>query len=142
MQTPQGSIHRCKAMPSGATLRVLIVDDERNIADSLALILQSRGHMVRAAYSGEDAVLIAQSFHPHAVVSDVVMRGMSGVDLAIWLANNRPDCKVLLVSGDADAFPMVEESIRRGHAHTILTKPFHPQRILDFLATCVPSASA
>jgi CheY-like chemotaxis protein len=61
----------------------LIVDDQQNIADSLALILQKRGHIVRAAYSGEDAVLIAQSFQPHAVVSDVMMYGMSGVELAI-----------------------------------------------------------
>jgi DNA-binding NtrC family response regulator len=123
-------------MPSGPTLRVLIVDDQQNIADSLALILQKRGHIVRAAYSGEDAVLIAQSFQPHAVVSDVMMYGMSGVDLAIWLAEHCPECKVLLMSGNADAFPIVEESIRGGHAHTILAKPFQPQSIFDFLATC------
>lgn len=128
-------------MLSGPGLRVLIVDDEHNIADSLSMILRTRGYIVRTAYSGEDAVLIAQSFQPHAAVTDVVMPGMSGVDLTIWLAEHCPECKVLLMSGNADAFPMVEESIRRGHAHTILTKPFHPQRILDFLATCAPSAS-
>jgi DNA-binding NtrC family response regulator len=125
-------------MPPGPTLRVLVVDDERNIADTLSMIVQMRGHGVRAAYSGEDAILIAQSFQPHAVVSDVVMSGMSGLDLAAWLAEHCPECKVLLVSGNLGAFPMIEESIRRGHAHTILTKPVHPQQILDFLATCAP----
>ena len=125
-------------MPTGPTIRVLVVDDERSIADTLALIFQSRGHAVRAAYSGEDAVLIAQSFQPHVVVSDVVMPGMSGVELAIWLADNCPECKVLLMSGNASAFPLVEEGIRRGHALTILPKPFHPQQILDFIATCTP----
>jgi DNA-binding NtrC family response regulator len=125
-------------MPSGPTLRVLIVDDEHNIADTLALILQKRGHIVRAAYSGEDAVLIAQSFEPHAVLSDVVMYGMSGIDLAIWLAEHCPECKVLLVSGNVDASSMVDDSIRLGRAHTVLAKPFHPQTVLDFIATCTP----
>jgi YesN/AraC family two-component response regulator len=129
-------------MPSDPTLRVLIVDDEHNIADTLALILEKRGHVVRTAYSGEDAVRIAQSFHPHAVVSDVFMPGMTGIDLAIWLAENCPDCKVLLISGNASAFPMVEESIGRGHTHSILTKPVHPMQIIDFVASCAPLPSA
>ena len=126
-------------MPTGPTIRVLVVDDEHNIADTLCLILQSRGHAVRAAYSGEDAVLIAKNFQPHVVVSDVIMLGMNGVDLAVWITDNYPGCKVLLMSGNAGAFPLVEESIRRGHAHAILTKPFHPQEILDFIATSTRS---
>jgi DNA-binding NtrC family response regulator len=125
-------------MPSEPRLRVLIVDEERKISDSLSMILETRGHFVRTAYSGEEAVAIAPSFQPDGVVSDVFMYGMNGVDLAIWLAEHFPDCKVLLVSGNAGAVPMVEDSIRRGHAHTILTKPFDPQKILDFLATCDP----
>jgi DNA-binding NtrC family response regulator len=129
-------------MPSGPTIRVLVVDDERNIADTLCLILQTRGHMVRAAYSGEDAVLIAQSFRPHAVVSDVIMSGMTGLDLAMWIAEHCPECKVLLLSGNASAFPMVEESIRRGHMHTILAKPIHPREIMDFVASCAPPPDA
>jgi DNA-binding response OmpR family regulator len=73
------------------SLRVLVVDDERNIADTLAPIHQTRGHRVRTAYSGDAAVLIALNFQPNAVVSDVVMPGMSGLDLADWFAEHCPE---------------------------------------------------
>jgi|UPI00047E343E DNA-binding response OmpR family regulator len=117
-------------------LRVLVVDDERLIADTLALILQAHGYNVRQAYSGEDAVSLAERFVPHAVVSDVVMPGMNGIDLAIWFSFNCPNAKMLLVSGKEAAVPMLEASSRRGYTHTILAKPVHPTEILNFVATC------
>lgn len=119
-------------------MRILIVDDEPSIADSLALILKTHGYTVRSAYSGQAAVFIAQAFHPDAVISDVVMPGGSGLDLANWLSMHCPETKVLLVSGNHDAAPMTEEAARRGLPSSILPKPVHPATILEFLASCVP----
>jgi DNA-binding NtrC family response regulator len=121
-------------------LRVLVVDDERSIADSLGLILQVRGHRARVAYSAEEALLIADEFKPQALISDVVMPGMSGIELAVYFSEQHPECKVLLVSGNAIGFGLVEESVRRGHYHSILPKPIHPAQILEFLSTCAPTA--
>lgn len=109
-------------------LRVIVVDDERSIADSLALVLMSRRHSVRVAYSGEDAIELLSSFVPHAVISDVMMPGMSGVDLAEYLAVNIPECKTLLVSGITDD--------SGGTLRPILPKPVHPAQILRFLDSC------
>jgi DNA-binding NtrC family response regulator len=121
-------------------MRVLVVDDETSIADSLSLILQARGHRARVAYSAEEAILISDEFVPQALISDVVMPGMNGLDLAAYFDERYPACKVLLISGNAIGFGLVEESVRRGHYHSILPKPIHPTQILQFLATCVSAA--
>jgi DNA-binding NtrC family response regulator len=115
--------------------RVLIVDDEISIPDGLSLILRARGHRARVAYSAEEAILISENFVPQALISDVVMPGMNGLDLAAYFDERYPACKVLLISGNAVGFGLIEESARRGHYHSILPKPIHPAQILQFLAT-------
>lgn len=121
-------------------MRVLVVDDEKSIADSLCLILQARGNRARACYSAEEAITVSDEFTPDVLISDVVMPGMNGLDLAIYFSERYPACKVLLISGNAIGFGLVEESVRRGHYHTILPKPIHPVQILQFLTTCASAA--
>ena len=70
--------------------RVLIVDDERNIADTLAMVFKMKGHEAIAAYSAESAVELIETFEPDIVLSDVIMGRMTGVDLAIYLSRARP----------------------------------------------------
>lgn len=118
--------------------RVLVVDDERDIADSLVLILGMSGHTARAAYTAEEAIELAPHFQPDAVISDVMMPGMSGVDLSVWFAEHHPECKVLLVSGRNSAALLLEASRKDGNDHKILPKPVHPTEILAFVATCTP----
>ena len=116
-----------------APFRVLVVDDERIIADSLVLILRGRGFDSRAAYSGEDAVEQALAWNPHAVIADVVMGKMDGVALAIFLAKTLPSCKVLLMSGNIATERLLNESKKLGHDFPIVAKPFNPDSILEFL---------
>src|SRR5580658_4919002 len=105
-------------------LKVLVVDDQRIVADSLALILRGRGYDSRAAYSGEEAAEVALAWNPDAVISDVVMGKMDGVALAIYLGQALPSCKVLLMSGDIATEQLMDESKRLGHDFPILAKPF------------------
>jgi DNA-binding response OmpR family regulator len=128
--------------PPPNTLRVLIVDDEKTIADTLTWIMRRKGFSARTAYSGEQAVNIALGFQPHAVVSDVMMRGMSGLQLAMWLKANCPNCKVLLVTGHSSGFGMIEPYLDKGYFDGVLPKPVHPTEILDFVTGCAPSTPA
>jgi DNA-binding NtrC family response regulator len=123
-------------------LRVLIVDDVRPIADSLSLILQARGYRARAAYSAEEAIVTSDDFAPNVLISDVIMPGMNGVDLAACLGERHPQCKVLLISGNAVGFDLIAGVSRRGSDHTILSKPIHPARILQFLAACAHAGAS
>jgi signal transduction histidine kinase/ActR/RegA family two-component response regulator len=63
-------------------LQILIVDDNRDAADSLALLLGLRGAMVRVAYDGPVALAILDEYHPNLAILDLGMPGMDGHELA------------------------------------------------------------
>jgi DNA-binding NtrC family response regulator len=60
-----------------------------------------------------------------------MMGKMTGVDLAIYLSKARPECKVLLFSGQAATADLLREASRKGHEFRLLAKPIHPQKLLD-----------
>lgn len=80
---------------SARSIRVLVVDDEPSVADTLALILNRSGHESVAVYSAAEAVTVAAQFRPQALLSDVVMPGMNGFELAHYFAEKFTDCKLL-----------------------------------------------
>jgi DNA-binding response OmpR family regulator len=79
-------------------LRVLIVDDNRDAADSLGLIFEINGADVRVAYDGADALRQAVEFRPHVGLFDVDMPGMSGLDLARTMRERQGDGPLLLIA--------------------------------------------
>ena len=111
-------------------LDVLVVDDERIIADTLATILSRSGYSVRTAYDGVSALELAQAHRPSLVISDVVMPGMSGVELALTLERTIPECRILLFSGQAATVDLLEQARQMGHEFAILSKPIHPSDML------------
>jgi DNA-binding NtrC family response regulator len=114
--------------------RILIVDDERNIADTLAMVFKIKGHEAMAVYNAESAVAAIESFEPDVVLSDVIMGKMTGVDLAIYLSKARPDVKVVLFSGQTDTANLLAEADKKGHAFRLLAKPIHPEKLLEDIA--------
>jgi len=68
--------------PDGSTQRVLVVDDNRDAADSLAMLLKFSGHDVRVAYDGAEALDIAREFQPTTALLDIGMPGMDGYSVA------------------------------------------------------------
>lgn len=113
--------------------RVLVVDDERTIADTLVLILNQSGFETSAVYSGEMAVKAAVELKPDVLISDVVMGAMSGIDAAILICQSVPGCRVILFSGQAATTDLLQKAKSNGHIFEILTKPVHPQVLLDRL---------
>jgi CheY-like chemotaxis protein len=109
---------------------IVVVDDEKRIADTLALILDSKGYSAEAAHDGESALEICRQRIPDLVLSDVVMPGMNGIDLAIAVRQQFPDCYILLFSGQADTAEILEDAKRRGYNFELLAKPLHPEELL------------
>ena len=110
--------------------KVLVADDERTIADTLAVILTKAGFETQAVYSGEAAVEMAEHFRPNMLISDVVMTGISGIEAAIEIGAILPDCKILLFSAQAATVNLLEKARAQGHEFEILSKPVHPSDLL------------
>lgn len=110
--------------------KILVVDDERVIADTLVIILNRNGFEATAAYSGESAVEMAQATRPEMIISDVIMNDMNGIDAAIQIRAMLPKCKILLFSGQAATADLLEKARVQGHEFEILAKPVHPQDLL------------
>jgi len=113
--------------------KVLVADDERVIADTLAMILNQSGFEARAVYSGEKALELAPTYQPDMLISDVIMADLNGIDAAIRIRALLPSIKILLFSGQAATADLLEKARRDGHEFDILAKPVHPQDLLNRL---------
>jgi len=113
--------------------KVLVVDDEHVIADTLAIILNQAGFDASAVYSGTDAVARARSTSPELVITDVFMPDLNGIQAAIQIRSFLPSCKILLFSGQAATADLLENARAQGHEFEILAKPVHPQDLLSKL---------
>ncbi|MGA2652121.1 MAG: response regulator [Terracidiphilus sp.] len=116
-----------------AHTRVFVVDDEANIASSLATILRIHGFDARAFTEPLAALSAARFETPDLLISDVIMPVLSGIDLAIQMQRNYPKCRVLLFSGQAGNSDMLQAARDDGHNFELLSKPVHPKVLLDMI---------
>jgi DNA-binding response OmpR family regulator len=120
-------------MNNQATPRVLVLDDEKVIANTLALILNRSGFEAQAVYTAEAAVQSALDFSPDVLISDVIMDGATGIDAAIRISEMAPNCRVILFSGQAATADLLEGARASGHRFELLIKPVHPRTLLERL---------
>lgn len=115
---------------------VLVVDDERIIADTLVAILNRSGFSALAAYSGESAFELITTSVPDLLITDVCMPGISGIELAIRVREHFSKCKVLLFSGSATSKDLMDTAAASGHDFELLNKPVHPRDLIERLKRC------
>jgi len=113
--------------------RILVVDDERVIADTIAEILNDSGFEATPAYSGDAAIKIIQENCPDVVLTDVVMPGVNGVEVAKFVADTCSDTKVLLFSGQAAVSEFLLPINELGYSFEFLVKPLHPNELIEKL---------
>jgi CheY-like chemotaxis protein len=118
--------------------RILIVDDEVAVAETLEMIFRGCGYEVRSAHSAEDAIETIATWQPDLAVVDVMLPQMNGIEFGIVLKSNYPSCRVLLVSGHPDSGELLEMARKRGHNFEILAKPLHPEVILQIVSDLLP----
>lgn len=110
--------------------RIFVVDDELIIASTLATILRMNGFDALAFTHPQEALRAAREKAPELLISDVIMPGISGIDLAILVLKLSPKCKILLFSGQAATANLLETARERGHHFEVLAKPIHPAEFL------------
>ena len=119
--------------PRANRLRVLVVDDHKLIADTLAEILENEGFDAGVAYNGRDAFDVVPSFRPNCILSDVLMPVMNGIELGIAIRKTYPTVTVILFSGQAGISELLQEGLRGGYEFELIAKPIHPLRLVDRL---------
>jgi two-component system response regulator GlrR len=107
------------------TPRVLIVDDDPDIGWSIDHILRTAGYECSVTASGEAAIAAAESSCPDLVISDLMMPGISGIELAEKLHERIPGVPVIIVTSHG-TIPSAVSAMRHG-AFGYLTKPFNPE---------------
>ena len=122
---------------STSALRVLVVEDNPDAANSLKLLLSRWGHEVRVTYDGPSALEVARLFWPHVVVLDIGLPGMDGWQIAS-LMREQPCTKaaVLLAVTAYGQETDVQRSLTAG-LHDHMVKPVDPRElkgVLDRLA--------
>jgi DNA-binding NtrC family response regulator len=118
---------------------IFVVDDEQIIASTTTAVLQLNGYEVRSFVNPLEALEAARAVKPDLVIADVVMPGLSGIDLVIQLKELCPTCKVLLLSGQVQTADLLEAARQQGHDFEVLAKPIHPT---DLLARIKDAAAA
>ncbi|MEK8029423.1 ATP-binding protein [Ideonella sp. DXS29W] len=116
--------------PVSAPRRVLIADDNRDAADSLAALLQLDGHETRLSFDGNEALQVWQQFDPDICLFDIGMPGRNGYELARAIRGHPGGCRPLLIAitgwgQESDR----QLAIEAGFNHH-LTKPVDPQRLV------------
>jgi CheY-like chemotaxis protein len=119
--------------PEPVRLKVLVVDDEKLIADTVSEILKGAGFHVMAAYDGWAALEAANHFRPDYLLSDVLMPRMNGVELAITIQKIHPTAKILLFSGQAGISEILLNGQQQGLKFELIAKPIHPLKLIEIL---------
>jgi CheY-like chemotaxis protein len=110
--------------------KVLIADDERIIADTLAMILNQGGFEAQAVYSCVKALEMAPDFKPDLLISDVIMSEVNGIEAAIRMKALLPDIRVFLLSGQTATAEMLEKENAADYGFEVLAKPLHPKDLI------------
>jgi DNA-binding NtrC family response regulator len=100
------------------------------IAQTLAVILSQVGFKAIAFDHPQKAIDACAESAPDLLISDVVMPGMTGVELAIHFRQAQPKCKALLFSGQAATADLLEKAREEGYDFDLFSKPVHPADLL------------
>ena len=120
-------------MPSAP--EVLVVDDNVDVADSHARLLEAFGYRISTAYSGRAALALASYIQPWVVLSDLEMPDLSGYELARCLRREPWGANTYLIAMSGRADFRSRELAREAGFDCCLTKPAHPEQLLGLIAT-------
>ena len=123
-------------------MRIIVVDDEPVSADTLVNILEGEGHDALAFSHGESAVKWAMMIRPDAIISDVIMPGLNGIETAKAILKVLPNCRIILFSGQAASSDLLANAGAEGYQFEVLAKPINPDVLLRKLKSSEAGTAA
>ncbi len=118
--------------------RILVVDDDPDVRDSIHLLLSQQGHDVHEATNGRQCEKAVEPAPPDLVILDIHMPEQEGIETIRHLRRTHPDLKILAISGGGESgFGFALKFAREFGAHATLAKPFPPDKLLATVRTLV-----
>jgi CheY-like chemotaxis protein len=127
--------------PAGKPRRVLVIDDNRDAADSLHKLLRAAGHELAVAYTGPDGVETARHFRPDVVFCDLQLPGVDGYGVARALRQDAATAGARLIALSGYGSPADQERCVEAGFELLLTKPVEPEGLLRLLTAEDPGAT-
>jgi CheY-like chemotaxis protein len=134
-----------RALAPSSGLRVLIVDDDLDLTDSLGLLVKSWGHEVRVAHEGAEALRLVADWQPGIVCVDLAMPRMDGLHLASQISALHQPTQMMLMALTGISSKAIRRRAKELHFTCYLLKPADPallQQILDRVARTRPAPPA
>jgi CheY-like chemotaxis protein len=117
-------------------LRILVVDDEPSVGNTVKMLLKFDGHDVEAANSSQEALGMFQSGQFDLVFTDFTMPGMNGNQLAAAIKAGAPDQPVIMITAYAGTLPPSPD------VDFVIGKPFRLEHLREAIATVMPAESS
>jgi CheY-like chemotaxis protein len=118
--------------PRKPAYHILVVDDETSVSDSIRMVLQHHGHTVQTAENGAAAIALLEPGHFQLVITDYLMHGMNGDELAKTIKLRMPGLPVIMASAYADELKTSDKL--DGKVDHLLLKPFSIAELNEAIA--------
>ena len=116
--------------------RILVIDDDDHIRETVRRVLEARGHNVRVVEDGADGIDSIAESAPDLVITDVFMPGQDGIETLLELRKAFPKLKVIVMSGgDSSGVMNLLEDAKLLGANRTLPKPFKPEELMEAVDT-------
>jgi uncharacterized peroxidase-related enzyme len=120
---------------------IIIVDDDKAIADGLAMMLEMLGYSADPVYSVRNALTKINADNPHAVFLDINMPGVSGLEVATYLRRDPETAHIAIIILSADGTPETQAEALEAGAHAYLVKPATSAAIQEALTVALEKAA-
>ena len=112
---------------------IFVVDDEEEIAKMFTVVLQMNLFNAVPYFDPREALDAAKQSPPDYLLTDVMMPGMNGVELAMAVKDVAPECKVLIFSGQEASETLIEKANQQGYDFTLVLKPILPMKMVELI---------
>jgi DNA-binding response OmpR family regulator len=119
-------------------MRILIVDDNQELAWAIQIMLEDEGFEVRSATDGQDGYWAFLEFKPDLVITDIQMPGESGLELMEHIRTLNPMAKTIYMSADLSSFWSPLEEEKKRYPVCLLEKPFSKGELMGLVSQLAP----
>jgi len=116
------------------TTSILVVEDERHIASFLEFVLKRAGYEVAVVYDGEQALVAVEALLPDAILLDLMLPGLTGLEVLKRLRADPRYASVVIMVLSGRSFGDVPAEVMQAGANEYATKPIGPSTLLQKLA--------